>query len=369
MGAVVLELSVGGPGVTPSTAAASAPAPPTPTTGAVIDASLVTATVAGVDAIDRLVVYGDGRVVESSDTLSGWETVDVPVSTVERLLAEAAHRGLLEPVDFGEPGITDQGWAVARFRADGVEVDHWIYAPDHPGGLAAEQQAARVRLFEYVDFVRDTVRTDAVGPPHPYLPDELSIVAVPVAADREVDIVPASWPFDTPVRELFGDNGCAQVGIGDAERLLTVEPWSRTAAGGRIVIIATGLAVPRRLALTVGFPLPFEEACPEPDPTSTADEPHVAPWPGEDRRPADAWSHWIGWAAVEQLALSGQLGPDANSTADLSWYDASYSLADIDGRTVVDVVLTVAFGSRSDPARAAVRVDLESGDVVVFESS
>lgn len=95
----------------------------------------------------------------------------------------------------------------------------------------------------------------------------------------------------------------------------------------------------------------------------------MAPWPGENRRPADAWSRWIGSAAVEELALTDQLGPDANSTSDLSWYEASYSVADVDGRTVVDVVLVVGFGTRSDPSSIAVRVELESGDVVIFETS
>ncbi|CAN5575236.1 hypothetical protein BH24ACT5_BH24ACT5_04000 [soil metagenome] len=47
----------------------------------------------------------------------------------------------------------------------------------------------------------------------------------------------------------------------------------------------------------------------------------------------------------------------------------SYSVADVEGRTVVDVVLTVGFGSRSDPVGIAVRVDLESGDVMAFETS
>ncbi|CAN5575210.1 hypothetical protein BH24ACT5_BH24ACT5_03990 [soil metagenome] len=173
---------------------------------------------------------------------------------VTRLGNAAADRGLLEPVDFGEAAITDQGWVTATFSVAGVTVEHHIYAPDYTEGLDSEHVDARRRFNEFVAEVRAVVRTAATDPASTYVPEFLSVSAAPLPVDRQVDVTPSPWPFDTTARELFGATGYAPIPVEAAKRLLTVESWVRTPVGGRIAIVDTGLPVPRRLALTVGFP-------------------------------------------------------------------------------------------------------------------
>jgi hypothetical protein len=172
------------------------PAPPTDP-----DAALLTID-GGVPAITA-----DGRVFMRVDGPQGL-TAALPLGeptgalTVAQLtpdgliavLAEAEALGLLgTPPDYGDPGITDQGYLrVTLATADGT-FEHSVYAPGEETG-DAEADAARDRLDDFVHFV-DTLQMqlgDEISDPMPYVPEQWVIDTSPYVEQHDV----TSWPFD-----------------------------------------------------------------------------------------------------------------------------------------------------------------------------
>jgi hypothetical protein len=109
------------------------------------------------------------------------------------VLAEADDLGLLDtPPDYGEPGITDQGYLrVTLATADGT-FEHSVYAPGEETG-DADADAARARLDEFVHFV-DTLQMqlgDEISSPQPYVPEQWIIDTSPYVEQDDVQ----AWPF------------------------------------------------------------------------------------------------------------------------------------------------------------------------------
>lgn len=170
------------------------PAPP-----ADPDAALLTID-AGVPAITA-----DGRVFQRVDEPQGFAALPLnPVTgalTVAQLtpdgltavLAEADELGLLQaPPDYGDPGITDQGYlTVTLTTADGT-FEHSVYAPGEESG-DRDADAARDRLDEFVDFVYSLQMQlgDDIGKPEPYVPEQWVIDTSPYVEQDDV----RAWPF------------------------------------------------------------------------------------------------------------------------------------------------------------------------------
>ena len=113
---------------------------------------------------------------------------------LDMVLAEADALGLLQtPPDYGDPGITDQGYLrVTLATADGT-FEHSVYAPGAETG-DAETDAARERLDDFVHFV-DTLQMqlgDEISQPAPYVPDQWVIDTSPYVEQHDV----TTWPFD-----------------------------------------------------------------------------------------------------------------------------------------------------------------------------
>jgi hypothetical protein len=113
---------------------------------------------------------------------------------VAAVLAEADELGLLQtPPDYGEPGITDQGYLrVTLATADGT-FEHSVYAPGEETGDAAAD-AARARLDDFVRFVNTLQMQlgDEIGAPEPYVPEQWIVDTTPYVDRADV----TAWPFD-----------------------------------------------------------------------------------------------------------------------------------------------------------------------------
>lgn len=176
------------------------PAPP-----ADPDAALVTID-GGVPAITA-----DGRVFDRAEGPQGFAAalpLDPPTGalTIAQLtpaglaevLATADELGLLgTPPDYGDPGITDQGYlSVTIATADGT-FEHSLYAPGEPSG-DRDSDANRERLYEFVDFVSSLQMQlgDDISSPEPYVPDQWVVDTSPYVEQHDVE----AWPFaDDPV--------------------------------------------------------------------------------------------------------------------------------------------------------------------------
>jgi hypothetical protein len=180
---------------TPTTEPGDVPSPPTDP-----DAALLTVD-GGVPAITA-----DGRVFMRAEGPQGFAAArplgqatgaltvaQLTPEGLDRVLAAAGDAGLLHtPPDYGDPGITDQGYLeVALATAEGT-FEHSVYAPDEETG-DADADAARQRLDDFLTFV-DTLQMqlgDEISDPEPYVPAQWVIDTSPYVEQHDV----RAWPF------------------------------------------------------------------------------------------------------------------------------------------------------------------------------
>lgn len=170
-------------------------------------------------------IYGDGRTIVNGPVTEQYPphalpnllTGHVDRDTLVGLLRRAATGGLLEPIDFGQPGITDNPTTTVIIN-DGTEHRQRIYAlgagtedraePEDPGGphsfgLSESQIDARRRVQDFIGAVTDAATRDAT---EPYLATEVSVYLRP-AIEAPVDELPAPGRALWPLGPLagFGD--------------------------------------------------------------------------------------------------------------------------------------------------------------------
>ncbi len=219
--------------------------------------------------VPQAVVYEDGTTLAPGATITIYPAPALPAVTkgrvdgdmVEQLVAAAADAGLLDEneEDFGEPTIADAATTTITVVADGKTHVTSVYALDGlgglgpmPAGVTTDQQQARDRVSDFVQFVSRTV-VGAGG--EPYVAERYRLL--PLAPDQEVDLAvepdTRDWPFpDVALQE----GECTAVSGEQADELhdalasaSEITRW-RTASGQTFV-------------LSVRPVLPHEPACPE----------------------------------------------------------------------------------------------------------
>lgn len=165
------------------------------------DAALLTVD-GGVPAITA-----DGRVFMRADEPQGFAAAlplgqptgaltiaQLTPEGLDRVLAEADEAGLLQtPPDYGDPGITDQGYLeVTLATADGT-FEHSVYAPDEDSG-DPDADAARDRLDDFIQFVETLPLElgDEISQPEPYVPEQWVVDTSPYVEQDDVE----AWPFE-----------------------------------------------------------------------------------------------------------------------------------------------------------------------------
>lgn len=342
--------------------------------------AMLTGTDAGVDgvrSVSTTVLFGDGRMVRPGDGLTGREQLRLSAAAVDRIMQAAGDGNLLTARDFGEPGISDQGWLTLTLDTPGGTVEHRVYAPSWTDGLSDDQVAARAELDAFIAELVGFPNSEIVDPPSPIEPTALQIEARPLAGNSDYLADAVDWPFPDSARDLFGANGCATVTGKVMDTVIDLLPAAASdmgytdAYGGRSLVVETGIDRPAALALMVRFPDSTDPGAAARSCPADRSEPEgqlVEPFPGSDRRAADSWAVWTVQASLAALSESGELGRDASGSSDLTWYDYAYSMATVvdgngDSRDVVDVVASASYSER-DPMGFSVRVDRETGAVL-----
>jgi hypothetical protein len=209
--------------------------PVAPTAG---DAAFLTTDDGRVPAITA-----DGRVFVRAPGAQGFAALPVsqPVGALvtaqltEQGLADVKARaeslGLLRPPpDYGDPGITDQGYFTLTLTTEAGTFVHHVYAPGETTG-DADADAARDRLADFADFIDSLPAElgDGIGPWQPYVPQQWLVdtdAYVATSAARQ-------WAFDEPPVDgcvAFDSDGDGDSVSGvytymapDADRALVVE--------------------------------------------------------------------------------------------------------------------------------------------------
>lgn len=359
-GSTIVGSSSGGPSTVGS---ASVPDYDHGATAPVVLISEVDATVAGVQGVATTVLYGDGTLLRPNKSGDGWTRSQVGPEVIGRLLAKASSSGLFGDGDPGEPGITDQGWTTVTITAAGGAHQYRVYAPGYEQGLSPAQLAVRKQLAEFQATVAGLSGSDLIEGPAAYQVDRLRVNIEPGVAPAD-EPVEKAWPKQVPLRETFGDTGCAVLS-GEQLRAMTeiVGPTDGEMAGP--VLLRTGLKLPAVVRVRAYPLLPHDPGCQQR--RRVAELP--SPWPGDDRRPADAWSTWLAWQVVTEAAAQGRFGGEELSQTQLTWFAVSYSRATVSGREVIDAVgkrtrSTTTLGQ----TEFAVRMDATSGEILQVTS-
>lgn len=325
---------------------------------AIIEISLTDATVGGVQGVERIVVYGDGTVLRPTDD-GGWTVAHLAPGVLDRLAEQAAADGLLGPLDFGDPGVTDMGWSDIALVTDSGVVEHHVYAPGWTDNLSSQELAARTAFSGLISAVSALDGPDLTGPEQPWTPERVLVQGFSGAALQTEQAV--DWSGPTPLRDLIGASGCAVLTGADRAAAADLMAVAQASSGqDTLTVLATGEAFPAHLQLRLQFLLPQDNGCPVVEDRG----PLVEPWPAEDRAPATAWQRWIADQAVVDGAERNAFGPEASSSSDLTWYEYDYSTGTVDGITVIDVVASQGYGSERDPETFAVRVDASTGKIL-----
>lgn len=334
----------------------------TSATAPVVLISVVDATVAGVQGVGTTVLYGDGTLLRPNES-GGWTRSKVAPGVIDRILARAAAAGLLQDRDPGEPGISDQGWTVVSVTADGRTHDYRIYAPGYENGLTTAELAVRRDLADFQRAVGGLAGADLVEAPAPYRVERLRVM---VGAGGPLDDQPVKrdWPASIPLRDTFGDTGCAVLTGQQAEAVAAlVGPDDGQQAGP--VLVNTGQKLPAVVQVRAYPLLPHDSGCAERQQSQEL----PAPWPGDDRRPADAWSTWIAHQVVTEAGAQQRLGGEILTPTSLTWFRLSSSAVTVDGTTVIDVVGRRSHGrTASGMTEFAIRFNPATGEILKVSS-
>ncbi|MGY1986185.1 hypothetical protein ACI792_08185 [Blastococcus sp. SYSU DS0669] len=170
-------------------------------------------------------LYADGRLITDGPVIAIWPAPALPNLQVYRLgdggvrdlVDRAVAAGVTETGDLGSPPVADVTSTRFTVRTGGETVTREVYAlgvgperePDgglptgFDTGITEEQAAARARLAELAEALRDPVAAlgaDRVSGPEPYQPDAVAAVVSPY-----VDVDPAQPELPWPGPELPGE--------------------------------------------------------------------------------------------------------------------------------------------------------------------
>ncbi|MGY1833644.1 hypothetical protein ACI79P_00860 [Blastococcus sp. SYSU DS0510] len=170
-------------------------------------------------------LYADGRLITDGPVIAIWPAPALPNLQVYRLgdggvrdlVDRAVAAGVTETGDLGSPPVADVTSTRFTVRTGGETVTREVYAlgvrperePDgglptgFDTGITEEQAAARARLAELAEALRDPVAAlgaDRVSGPEPYQPDAVAAVVSPY-----VEVDPAQPELPWPGPELPGE--------------------------------------------------------------------------------------------------------------------------------------------------------------------
>ncbi len=342
---------------------------PPPSTVAVgpndLVASAVTAFGQTGESSVSVYVFANGRVL-STDAAQAWgfREFKISVSRVTELQKLASTRGLLQPREAGDPGITDQDTLVTEVLGPTGLVSQRVYAPGFDDGLTTSEKATREDIGAFALALRDLPKLpedQLVEAVHPYVPTMLKALAYPVLpvdpnAEEKPAPIPVAWGARQPLSVVFADADCVVVSGADAE-------WLRTTAGESSKPIFVQSSVPSpRLVRVVAEPAEtslypcFGDTQP---PVETA-------WTSSGRSVATPIDRWAAETVLHRYAYEGKLGEDYASDARLTYLELRYARVVNAGRAFVDLVATDRYSSKG-PFRVTLRVDPATGEVIEFE--
>jgi hypothetical protein len=164
-------------------------------------------------------LYADGRLVTDGPVIAIWPAPALPNLQVYRLgdggvrdlVERAVDAGVTGTGDLGTPPVADVTSTRFTVRTGGETVTREVYAlgmgagpqGEFDTGITEEQAAARARLIELAEALRDPVAAlgaDRVSGPEPYQPEAVAAVVAPYS---EVDPPQAEQPWPGP--ELPGE--------------------------------------------------------------------------------------------------------------------------------------------------------------------
>ncbi|MCF6505944.1 hypothetical protein E9549_00745 [Blastococcus sp. MG754426] len=159
-------------------------------------------------------LYADGRLITDGPVIAIWPAPALPNLQVHRLgdggvrdlVDRAIAAGVTETGDLGTPPVADVTSTRFTVRTGGETVTREVYAlgmgagprGELDPGITEEQAAARARLSELAEALRDPVAAlgaDRVSGPEPYQPEAVAAVVSPYV---EVDPPQAELPWPGP---------------------------------------------------------------------------------------------------------------------------------------------------------------------------
>ncbi|WP_346619779.1 hypothetical protein [Blastococcus montanus] len=250
--AAVLALLLGACAARPADDAS--PAGPSPSTPQTADPATVVLQVSEVGGfttpallagrVPTVTVYADGRVLTDGPVVAMWPAPALPNLQVHRLddggvrelVDRALAAGVAEDTDLGSPPVADATSTRFTVRTGGETVTREVYAlgiagagpEERPGegpgpadglGLTEEQLAARERLSELVDALRDPAQVlgaDRVTGPEPYVADAVAALVSPYPEPGPEPAQPEQpWPGPPLPGEPIGPGITCVTATGD----------------------------------------------------------------------------------------------------------------------------------------------------------
>ena len=168
--------------------------------------------------LPTVTVYSDGRVITDGPVMAVFPAPALPNlqlyqlddGGVRELVDRALAAGVAETTDLGHPPVADATSTRFAVRAGGETVTREVYAlgigrsdlrPDGPVGVTEEQAAARTRLSELVEALRnpgEVLGAERVAGPERYQPEAVAALVSPYA-EPTPDLAQPAQPWPGPL--------------------------------------------------------------------------------------------------------------------------------------------------------------------------
>jgi hypothetical protein len=206
-----------------------------------------------VSLIGGQLIVQDGQANARPGQLARFASRAISPAGLTELRSRLKTDGFLDPMDFGQPGITDQSTVRLVVKADdGLAIVHDAYALGREdSGLTEAQVANRNKLKAIVELLRSSTPVTAsnLGPAEPFVPTQYELFALPITPDNLNPALVKDWPLATTLKE-----GCNIADdIASVETLFASDP-----AGTQYRIDDAYFEVAPRIVLWSG------KACPPP---------------------------------------------------------------------------------------------------------